>query len=379
MIAEADDELVPYGNCLDEGSHMNDGDSSSVGGDSIPPPPPSKYHMNRSHETFDDAHSEHTLEEAIEVNDPSIETTMPRDNDDISNISVTFDPDYEVKDHHQRRNKILLIAACCVSFFIFVGLAAGLGSSAAQSKQQEQSSSFSELNESELNVDTGDGVADATIESPTGVTGEEEKEVVPTTNGSMLTEEEQAVWREQEAEGAAAAAQQETTDETTATSAENNIVPNVVTAPTDPSSTIETVIDNTDISATDGIISTATAVPTLYSSNKGTFDPDACMVDQIVASSHCENGVASTSVYMCLGRETPLRDQFWAWSEVPPAYARYVDRDWGWVQDAPSRDREITGLPNGRYVLGLYADGAGPIMPDYPLLSSTEFVVACGV
>jgi len=388
MIEEADDELVPYGNCLDEGSHMNDGDSSSVGGDSIPPPPPSKYHMNRSHETFDDAHSEHTLEEAIEVNDPSIETTMPRDNDDISNISVTFDPDYEVKDHHQRRNKILLIAACCVSFFIFVGLAAGLGSSAAQSKQQEQSSSFSELNESELNVDTGDGVADATIESPTGVTGEEEKEVVPTTNGSMLTEEEQAVWREKEAEEAAAAQQETTTDETTTNS---NIVPNVVTAPTDPSSSIETVIDNTDISATDGIISTdsnnqgtnnemaATAVPTGYSSPEGTFDPDACTVDQIVASSHCENGVASTSVYMCLGRETPLRDQFWAWSVVPQAYARYQDRDWGWVQDAPSRDREITGLPNGQYVLGLYADGSGPIKPDYPLLSSTEFVVACGV
>ena len=52
---------------------------------------------------------------------------------------------------------------------------------------------------------------------------------------------------------------------------------------------------------------------------------------------------------MCLGRETPLRDQFWAWSEVPQPYARYQERDWGWVQDAPSRDREITGLPNGRY------------------------------
>merc|ERR1712161_109843 len=163
---------------------------------------------------------------------------------------------------------------------------------------------------------------------------------------------------------AAAAAQQENTDETT--TADNDILPNVVTAPTDPSSSIETVIDNTDISATDGIISTATAVPTVYSSNKGTFDPDACMVDQIVASSHCENGIASTSVFMCLGRETPLRDQFWAWSEVPPAYARYQERDWGWVQDAPSRDREITGLPNGRYVLGLYADGSGPIMPSCP-------------
>merc|ERR1712238_9356 len=123
---------------------------------------------NRSqNETFDDAHSEHTLEEAIEVNDPSIETTMPRDSDDISNISVSFDPDYEVKDHHRRRNKILLIAACCVSFFIFVGLAAGLGSSAANSKQLEQSNSFSELNESELKVDVDNtGVADSTIASP---------------------------------------------------------------------------------------------------------------------------------------------------------------------------------------------------------------------
>merc|ERR1712194_982791 len=104
------------------------------------------------------------------------------------------------------------------------------------------------------------------------------------------------------------------------TTAENDIVPNVVTTPTDPSSSnsIETVIDNTDLTSS----TTATAVPTLPSSNKGTertnaeetVDPEECTVDQIVASSHCENGVASTSVFMCLGRDTPLRDQFWAWS-----------------------------------------------------------------
>merc|ERR1712161_122264 len=109
--------------------------------------------------------------------------------------------------------------------------------------------------------------------------------------------------------------QQETTTDKTTT--DNDIVPNAVTAPTDPSSSIETVIDNTDITDTDtdtdtttnqgsnNGMTTATAVPTGYSSPEETFDPDDCTVDQIVASSHCENGVASTSVYMCLGRETP--------------------------------------------------------------------------
>ena len=195
---------------------------------------------------------------------------MPRDSDDISNISVLFDPDYEVKDHHRRRNKMLLIVACCVRFCIFVGLAAGLGSSAANSKeQQEQSNSVSELNDSESNADVDNtGVAASTIASPTV---EEEKEV-PTTNG-MLTEEEQAVWREKEAEGGAV--QQETTDEMT-TTAKSNIVPNVVNAPTDPSSSnsIETVIDNTDILSTmtdtTNNAMTATAVPAGYSSPEGT-------------------------------------------------------------------------------------------------------------
>mmetsp|Transcript_673 Transcript_673/g.815 ORF Transcript_673/g.815 Transcript_673/m.815 type:complete len:430 (-) Transcript_673:121-1410(-) len=416
IIEEAEDNEneqsldLAYGNCLDETSHRNEGDSSSVGGDSLPPPPPHKKsskQKNRSHDdTFDEDHSEHdSLEEAIEVNDPSIETAIPRgrsfrgrDSDDMSNISVTFEPDYVVKGgQNRRRNKLLLMLACCLGFCVVIGLAAGYGSSAAKNKQQEQSSSFSELNssESEVNVDTGVADADATIADVA-----EEEEGVPT---NVMSTEEQDVSPPEG--GAAAPQQQETTDETA--TAEKNIVPNVVTAPTDPSNSIETVIDNTDLTSSttpgDGGIpatttdtytntqgsnsnsnsngmpaTTGTAVPSMYTSTKW-VDPDACTVDQITASSHCENGIASTSIFMCLGRDTRLNDQFWAWSEVPLAYQAYQDRDWGWLGDYDaSRNREITGLPNGRYVLGLYADGNGPVLEQYPLLASSEFTIACG-
>jgi len=432
IIEEAEDNNeneesldLAYGNCLDETSHRNEGDSSSVGGDSLPPPPPHKKssskHKNRSHDdTFDEDQSEHdSLEEAIEVNDPSIETAIPRgrsfrgrDSDDMSNISVTFEPDYVVKgQQHRRRNKMLLMLACCVSFCLIIGLAAGYGSSAAKNKQQEQSSSFSELNSSESevntngstdtsdNTDVGVVVADSTIaSSPTGgAAGEEEADGVPT-NGMML--EQQDVSPSEG--GEAAQQQQETTEETT--TADKNIVPNVVTTPTDPSSSIETVIDNTDLTSSTtpgdgGIPATTTdtytntqgsnsnsngmtmasAVPTLYTSVLY-IDPDECSFDQITASSHCENGIASTSIFMCLGRDTRLNDQFWAWSEVPLAYQAYQDRDWGWLGDYDaSRNREITGLPNGQYVLGLYADGNGPVLEQYPLLASSEFTIACGV
>ena len=128
-------------------------------------------------------------------------------------------------------------------------------------------------------------------------------------------------------------------------------------------------------------------VPTSYSSeygtehttSEGTLDPDQCLFDQIVALLHCENEVSSTSIFMCLGAQTPLSDQFWVLSDMLQAYERYQDRDYGWVHDVASRNIETTGLPNRMYILEFFLDDRGLIMDGHPLLALLKFSITCGV
>jgi len=170
------------------------------------------------------------------------------------------------------------------------------------------------------------------------------------------------------------------------------------------SSSIGADKETTDISYIDYVLSTTDTNKNQGSNNEmiatttseETINSNECTVDQILASSYCENGIASTSIFMCLGTGTPLSDHFWAWSDVPPAYEPYQDRDWGWLADAAAQvqernsyggqlyntsprmmNREVKGLPNGRYVLGLYSNGV-EVRDEYPLLASSEFVISCG-
>jgi len=290
-----------------------------------------------------------------------------------------------------------------VSFCVLVGLVAVYATVSVKDKQeQQQSNAVAFVSESELNNSNN-----TTLEMVSTDTEEQQQQQQQDEDGSMKRFPEGAgednIFAHDNNNNIppppppVVGAQQETEAGTT----ENSIdPPNVSTPPIDTSSSsIGADIDTT----ADGILSTdndgegKTAVPTLYASLGGNSDPDECAITQIVASSHCENGIASTSIFMCLGIDTPLSDQFWAWSEVPVAYKPYQERDWGWLADALAQfqernhyggqqysaasprtvNREVTGLPNGRYVLGLYANG-GEIREEYPLLVSSEFVISCG-
>jgi len=146
--------------------------------------------------------------------------------------------------------------------------------------------------------------------------------------------------------------------------------------------TTETTIDGTistdKESDSDEIMSIVLSIDSAGSVTESTI----CALDRIVASSHCDrNGIAVTRIFLCLGTATVVADQFWAWSDVPPAYAQVEKQDWGWVKDvSSSRGREVSGLPDGRYILGLYANGRQSSADDevYPLLASFDFVITCG-
>jgi len=421
------------GNLLDNYYYGDEGDSSfeSSGGDSLPPPPPSYYPSssssskpptrsshNPTDNNNDDEESpaspgEKTGEAPPIYADPYIEAIHNNDKNDDRSISVLYDDMVEKKwssaankdDYgysNVRRNKILLIVACCVSFCVLVGLVAVYATVSMKDKQeQQQANAVAFVSESELNSNNNTTL-----------------EIVPTDTEEQQQQQQQdedvAMKRFPEGAGEdnifahennnipppppVVGVQQETATGTT----EGSIDPsNVSTQPIDTSSSsigadIDTTVDG--ILSTDNDSEGKTAVPTLYASLGGNSDPDECAITQIVASSHCENGIASTSIFMCLGTDTPLSDQFWAWSEVPVAYKPYQERDWGWLADALAQfqernhyggqqysaasprtvNREVTGLPNGRYVLGLYADGNGPVLEQYPLLASSEFTIACG-
>jgi len=164
-----------------------------------------------------------------------------------------------------------------------------------------------------------------------------------------------------------------------------------ITKHTDTNSNIgatETTRDTTDTTI-DGSISTDTEssdemmrIVLSIDSAGSVTESTICALDHIVASSHCDrNGRAMTRIFLCLGTATPLADQFWAWSDVPPAYAQVEKQDWGWVKDvSSSRGREVSGLPDGRYILGLYANGRQSSADDevYPLLASFDFDITCG-
>jgi len=104
----------------------------------------------------------------------------------------------------------------------------------------------------------------------------------------------------------------------------------------------------------------------------GTTDDIECITDEISVSSSCENGVTSASINICLFDN--ISDQYWAWVDTPREYAPFVARDWGWLRDGTKR--EMSGLPEGTYVLGLYSNGE-ETLDEYPLITSTEFTITC--
>jgi len=349
------------------GNHEGNDDVSSEEGDSLPPPPPgTASKQNSSHD------GSHTIEDS-----PSIEAN------DVG-VSMLSDPDSLIVEKKEpdpnRRKKMLIIFACFASFCILLGLAIKYGSTLKQTK----SSAVSELN------DTGVG---GSSDSP--IPDDEEEDItLSVLEEDTLTNDNIPVVQETTEDIGSNVTEQKGT---------NIGVDAIPGDSTDSDKTIVPTIDSS-VDVTEGVTTTGTSdgttpdtdiVTGFFTTVRSTSNDDTtpmnvmdgsitgdngtdefteaeCFVDQIFASSGCDNGVASASISMCIVEE--ISDQFWAWIEIPQAYAPFRERDWGWVRDGT--DREITGLPEGRYVLGLYSNG-GDFMNEYPLIASSEFIIMC--
>jgi len=366
-------------NQLDLAYGNNEGydDVSSEEGDSLPPPPPgATSKQNLSH---DDSH---TIEDS-----PSIEAN------DVG-ISMLSDPDSSTEEKKEpdqnRRKKMLIIFACLASFIILLGLAIKYGSYHKQSK----SSASSGLDD----MDVG-----GSFDSP--IPDDEEEDVTMSIPEENTNDNVPVVQETIEDVGPNVTEQTGTsigvdTIPGNSTDSEKTIVPTIDSSEdvTEVATTIGTSdgtsditsdgtsdasVPNTDIGTgvvtTDRSTSNDDARPTEVTDDSITgdngldeFTEAECVDDEIFASSSCENGVTSASISMCIAEE--ISDQFWAWIEIPQAAAPFQERDWGWIREGT--DREITGLPEGRYVLGLYSNG-GEVMNEYPLIASSEFIIMC--
>ena len=345
---QEDDLALAYGNeDLDE---YND-DSSN--GDSVPPPPPGETaKQDLSH---DDSR---TLEDS-----PSIEA---------NGVSMISDPDDKEPDP-SRRQKLLLVFLCFASFCALLGLATFYGLSRAD-------------NNASLNSGVEDINENGSFDSPIADGDEKMEESAPTATTSPISNDNVNVV-------------QETPEDTTPTTEVEVDTSPITVVEVDTSPTTEVEVDTTPTTAVDQIpaVSEKTAAPTIDSSidvtspnslansnivsafstdaSSSAMSPDPsenCVANEIFVSSGCENGVTFSSISICLLDD--VSDQFWAWADTPPEYARFVARDWGWVRDGT--ERQMSDLPEGTYVLGLYSNGQD-VLDEYPLITSTEFTITC--
>ena len=110
-----------------------------------------------------------------------------------------------------------------------------------------------------------------------------------------------------------------------------------------------------------------TAVPT-------EFNPFAkCEENGITVNTSCTNVAGASAVFnFCLVED--VTDQFWEFVSTPPRVPLAVANDWAWLRDRASA--EIPFLPAGIYEIGLFSNGEENLL-QYPLLTSTEFIVDC--
>ena len=314
--AQDDNELnLAYGN----------DDDCSTEGDSLPPPPPGTG-STKQNLSLNDSHTVEDSPSADEAND--VGDSMLSDDPNSSMDEKDKDQD------SSRRNKMLLIFASIATFCILLGLAIKLG---LDSKELQNRSS---ANASDLDGTDADAANDgSSFDSP--IAGGDAEEDVFTTSDTIPPVE---------------------------------IELEVVTTPIVPTVGELTQVPTIDSSVvvTDAATGGATDAGTDDDGLTDDFAVTECAVDEISASSSCDNGVSSTSIRMCIADETS--DQFWAWIETPEAYAPIQFRDWGWVREG--QDREVLGLPEGNYVLGLYSNG-NEDMDEYPLIASSEFTILC--
>jgi hypothetical protein len=334
-------------------AYGNDDDDCSTEGDSLPPPPPGGG-STKQNVSLNDSHTVEDSPSADEANDVG--------------VSMLSDPDSSMDEKNKdqdpsKRKKMLLIFASIATFCILLGLAIKLG---LDSKQLKKSSA----NASELDgTDAGAANNDGSFDSP--IDGGDNEEDIFTTSDTIPTVVEDIP------EVIVDTTVIEPVDTTPIST-----VDEITQAPTIDSSVAVTDAVSSDVTggATGRSTTPSTGTASDFVTDSGTGDDDLtddfavteCVVDEIFASSGCNNGVTSASISMCIADETS--DQFWEWVETPQAYAPFQERDWGYVRNG--LDREISGLPEGNYVLGLYSNGDAD-MEEYPLIASTEFTILC--
>jgi len=331
---------------------VND-DFSSEDGDSVPPPPPGA--ATKQNLLIDDSH---TIEDSpsIEANDVGI--SMLSDPDPNSSIEEKKEPD------SNRHKKMFIFFSVFVSFIILLGLAIKYGSYHKQSK----SSASSGLDDMDVGGSSNSPILDDEEEDVTLSIPE-----IPVVQTVVQETIEDVGPNITEQKGTSIGVD---TIPGNSTDSEKTVVPTTDSAVdiTEVATTIGSPDGTADVKS-DGTSDATTPnfdIVTTSNDDIDEFTETECVVDQIFATSSCENEVASVSISMCIAEETS--DQFWAWIEIPQAYAPFQERDWGWVRDGT--DTEITGIPEGRYVLGLYSNG-GEVMNEYPLMTSSEFIIIC--
>ncbi len=131
---------------------------------------------------------------------------------------------------------------------------------------------------------------------------------------------------------------------------------------------------NSQVIAAPTLAPVETSPPTIASTTVPTeFDPfRKCEENGISVLTSCTNTGASALFNFCLVED--VTDQFWEFVSTPPRVPLAVANDWGWLRDGASD--EIAFLPEGIYEIGLFSNGEQNLQ-QYPLLSSTEFIVDC--
>jgi len=232
-----------------------------------------------------------------------------------------------------KRKKLILISACIVSFFILLGLAIKYGKTRQQSKIRASSEA---------------GLEDGSFDSQFTGIETEESGIFPTVPNPPTTADDNVV-------------EQNTTQE--------------IPTPTD--TTAVDVIDN-EITLTNEV-DQETSVPSIDPSSSGTSSGtslgfDDCVANEISVLTTCNNNrVAAVNMSFCLIDE--MSDQFWEFVSTPPQIAQVIANNWGFM-----RDGAITELvlPQGDYEVGIFSNG-DQNLNRYPLVTSTQFVVRCGL
>lgn len=102
------------------------------------------------------------------------------------------------------------------------------------------------------------------------------------------------------------------------------------------------------------------------------FTDNVCIENNIEVLAGCDFEGTSVVVDFCFVDD--ITDVFWEWIDYPNAFAQFAENNWGWLDEGLRQD--YSGVPEGTYVIGLFANGRD-MLTQYPLITEREFTVAC--